>query len=109
MVLSDGRHVVARVGRADVNTPNYQGFDVPWLVSDVEFEAAIYQLLRERPAIKPSALLYHRAPVQFPNPNLNKPDHILGRRLLLYARAAGNNNVWKKLDHDDKVGLHCLD
>jgi hypothetical protein len=82
--LSNRPDIVARLARADVNMPNYDGFPVHVQVPEVKFEAATYGLLRSVPDILASRLLYHRIPVQHVGPRLDLPQDIAGRRLLLF-------------------------
>ena len=90
--LSNLPDVVARFSRRDVNMPNYEAFPIDSLVSDVKFEAAIYELLRSDASILASRLLYHRVPVHVP-PRLNVPQDIVGRSLFLFERSEGENNI----------------
>ena len=103
MDLDDNREIVARLAKVDVNMPNYGGFPLEKLVAKVEFEVAVSPFLREEPMIKASVLIYHRSPVLLPNPSQLKPKNILRRKLQLYIRATGENNIWCELKHDNKV------
>jgi hypothetical protein len=67
-------------------------FDV--LVSEVKFEAAVYELLRLEASIFASRLLYHRVPVQHVPPPLNVPQDIAGCQLFLFERSEGEDNMW---------------
>lgn len=53
---------MARVARADVNMPDYDGSPLKWLQSQVEFEAAMYHLLGGSAEIPTSRLLYFPPP-----------------------------------------------
>lgn len=101
--------MVARIARGDVNMPDFDGFAVEKQIPEVLFEAAVYHLLHNEPDIRASHLLYFRAPVQHLGPRLSVPSDILGRRLFVFERAKGTNNVWEGLNADDKVRLndHC--
>ena len=49
--LSNLPDVVARLSCRDVNIPNYCGFPIGYLVSEVKFEAAVYEILRSDASI----------------------------------------------------------
>ena len=83
--------------------PNYDGFPIQVQVPEVKFEVAVYELLRSEPNILASRLLYHRIPVQHVGPRLDPPRDIAGRRLFLFERAEGENNVWRDLSSEQKV------
>jgi hypothetical protein len=101
--LSNRLNILARLARGDVNMPNYDGFPIHAQVPEVKFEAAAYELLRSEPNILTSRLLYHRIPVQHVGPRLDVPQDIAGRRLLLFERAEGENNIWYDLSPEEKV------
>ena len=101
--LSDQRSIVARLARGDVNMPDFDGFPLDVQVPEVKFEAAAYELLRSQPNILASRLFYHRIPVQHAGPRLVAPQDIAGRRLFLFERAEGENNVWTDLSPAGKV------
>ncbi|KAJ3483200.1 hypothetical protein NLG97_g7363 [Lecanicillium saksenae] len=103
--LSNGTDIVARLSRSDVNMPDYDGFPIDVLVPEVNFEAAVYSLLCSDPTIISSRLLYHRLPLQHAGPRLACPKDILGRRLLAFGRAEGENNVWRDLGSDQRASL----
>ncbi|KAF1348661.1 hypothetical protein BDV97DRAFT_377450 [Delphinella strobiligena] len=71
-------------------------------VSEVLFEAATYELLRDRSGIRASRLLYYRCPVQHPGAKVTVPRDLSGRRLFVFQRAAGVKNVWEELTVDSK-------
>ncbi|KAK3373628.1 3-hydroxybutyryl-CoA dehydratase [Lasiosphaeria ovina] len=87
--LSDGSYLVARFSRSDV--------------SEAKFETEAYQLLRLVPNVLASLLLYYRLPVQLASTSVEVPKDILGRRLFVFERAEGENNVWKTLSPDHKA------
>ncbi len=96
--LSNRPDIVARLARGDhVNMPNYDRFPIDAQVPEVKFEVALYELLRSEPNILASHLLYHRNPVQHVGPRLDHPQDVAGRRLFLFERAEGENNVWYDL------------
>jgi hypothetical protein len=95
--------IVARLARGDVNMPDYRGFPIHVQVPKVKFEAAVYGLLRSKPDIVASRLLYYRIPVQHAGPRLGFPRDIAGRRLFLFERAVGENNIWWDLCPKQKV------
>jgi len=101
--LSNRPDIIARLARGDVNMPDYEGFPVDVQVSEVTFEAATYQLLRSAPGILASRLLYHRIPVLYAGPRRDIPQDITGRRLLIFEKAEGENNVWRDLSPEEKV------
>lgn len=94
---------MARLARSDVNMPNFDGFPVATQASEVLFEAAVYKILRFEPAIRASHLLHYRAPVQYPGPRHAIPWDLSGRRLFVFERAEGKNNVWNELSEQNKV------
>ena len=97
---------MARLARGDVNMPNYDGFPIHVQLPEVNFEAAVYELLRSKPSILASRLPYHRIPVQHVGPRLETPQNIAGRRLFLFERVEGENNVWCDLSSEDQVGAY---
>ncbi|KAL8392575.1 hypothetical protein RB595_002677 [Gaeumannomyces hyphopodioides] len=103
--LRDRPDIVARLARGDVNMPNYDGFPINVQISEVKFEAAVYELLRSEPNIIASRLLYHRIPLQRDGPRLDRPKDIMGRRLLVFERAAGEKNIWRGLSPEQKACL----
>ena len=100
---SDGREMVARLARGDVNMPDFDGFPVTVQVAEVRFVSAVYELLRSESGIRASHLLYSRAPVQPPGPKLTVPLDLSGRRLFVFEKSEGVNNVWTGLTPSDKV------
>lgn len=103
MELSNGRNILARIARDDVNAPDFDGWPMHKQISDVEFEAATYELMLNVPKVLASHLLHHRTPVQHEGPRRQPPLDILGRRLFLFEMAEGRNNVWRDLGAEDKV------
>jgi len=101
--LSNWPDMVARLARGDVNMPNYDGFPIHVQVPEAKFEVAVYELLRSEPNTLASRLLYHRIPVQHDVPRVDPPNDIAGRRLFLFERAEGENNVWGSLSPGEKV------
>jgi hypothetical protein len=99
---------VVRLARGDVNMPNYDGFPIHVQVPEVKFEVAVYELLRSEPNILASRLLYHRIPVQHIGPRLDLPQDIAGRRLFLFERAEGENNIWHDLSLKEKVRIYIV-
>ena len=94
---------VARFSRGDVNMPNCDVFPINDLVSEVKFEAAVYELLQSDASILASCLLYHRVPIQHVPLRLNVPHDITGRRLFLFEKPEGENNIWYELSSEEKV------
>ncbi|KAJ9634519.1 hypothetical protein H2199_008976 [Coniosporium tulheliwenetii] len=101
--LSNRSDVIARLARGDVNMPDYDGFPIHVQVPEVKFEAAAYELLRSQPSIMASRLLYHRIPMQHVGPRLDIPRDLAGRRLFLFERAEGENNVWHDLSPEKQA------
>ena len=101
--LSNQPDIVARLARGDVNMPNFDGFPIEVQVPEAKFEVAVYELLRSEPDIMASRLLYHRIPVQHIGPRLDPPKDIAGRRLFVFEKAEGKNNVWYDLSPEAKV------
>lgn len=100
---SNGLDMVARLARSDVNMPNFEGFPIEEQELEVIFEAAVYNLLRTESDIRTSRLLYHRVPALHPGPKLVIPQDLAGRRLFLFEKAEGVNNVWDELNAANKV------
>ena len=95
--------IMARLARGDVNMPDFEGFPIEQQVPEALFEGAVYEMLRSEPAIRVSYLLYYRPPKQSQEPRLAVPTNLTGRRIFVFARAEGVNNVWKDLGADSKV------
>ncbi len=87
--------------------PNFDGPPIHSQVAEVKFEAAAYELLSFEPNVLASRLLYHRVPVQHNSTGFGFPRDIAGRRLLLFEKAEGENNVWRSLSQDEKVREHA--
>ncbi|KAK4185042.1 hypothetical protein QBC35DRAFT_517184 [Podospora australis] len=95
--------MVARLARDDVNMPDFDSFPVQVQIPEAHFEMAVYNLLRSEPGIMASRLLYGRAPAQYERPGLAIPHDISGRRLFVFERAEGANNVWEDLTPNNKL------
>ncbi|OQD72824.1 hypothetical protein PENDEC_c019G05696 [Penicillium decumbens] len=102
---SNGPDMVARLARGDVNMPDFDGFPIEQQEPEAAFEAAVYNLLRTESDIRASRLLYHRVPVLHPGPKLFIPQDLAGRRLFLFEKAEGVNNVWVELNAANKLRL----
>lgn len=89
--------------------PDFDGFPIDEQAPEAEFEAAVYQLLRTEPEIRISRLAHHRVPVQIPGRRDEIPKDLAGRRLFVFEKAEGMNNVWEELDPGKKVRafLNC--
>lgn len=88
--------------------PDFDGFPIPVQVPEAMFEVAVYELLLSlEPQILASRLLYHRIPMQHVGPRLDLPQDIAGRRLFLFQRAEGENNVWWNLSLEEKVRTYA--
>lgn len=83
--------------------PDFDGFPIETQVPEALFEAAIYEFLRSESDIRASRLLYYRVPVQHPGPRLAIPSDLTGRRLFVFEKAEGMNNVWEDLNANSKV------
>lgn len=51
MKLADGRDILARLARGDVEIPDFDGFPIDAQTAEVRFEAAVYELLASFPQI----------------------------------------------------------
>ncbi|KFY95009.1 hypothetical protein V498_03581 [Pseudogymnoascus sp. VKM F-4517 (FW-2822)] len=91
--LSNRPDVIARLARGDVNMPDFDGFPIHKQIPEANFEVAAYELLRSDPLILASRLLHHRIPMQRVGPRIDVPQDILGRRLFVFERAEGENNI----------------
>lgn len=87
--------------------PGYDGFGIDWLAPELEFEAAVYELLRSEPAIQASHLLYHRVPIEYPPPRMEMPKDIAGRGLLVFERTDGGTLAWRAPTADLRVQRLC--
>ena len=94
---------MARLARGDVNMPDFDGFPIERQAPEALFEAAVYELLCPESDIRISHLLYYRPPVKYPGPRLAIPLDLTGRRLFVFERAEGVNNVWEDLSANSKV------
>lgn len=103
MLLKDGRNIIARVSRGDMNKP---GFDVNAMSNQIKqdhFELAAYDALA--PLGKPFNCrpLYHRDPKKSDD-TLLTPNQ--GRRLFLFQKAEGDTYDyprWRALSAQQKV------
>ncbi|KAJ7459724.1 hypothetical protein FB451DRAFT_1141519 [Mycena latifolia] len=101
----NGKDVLVRVRRSDVNWPKYHdhGWPIAQLVVEIEFEAATYQLLRANREILASNLLYYRGPTQVQRSDKDLaeiPKDLVGRPIFVFEKAEGVKNVWP--DNRDK-------
>ncbi|KAL7970401.1 3-hydroxybutyryl-CoA dehydratase [Trichoderma sp. SZMC 28014] len=103
--LSKGEDIVARLARSDVNMPDFDGFPIDVQVPEVKFEAEIYKLLLPETDILVSRLLYYRIPKLYEGSKLERPSDIAGRRLFVFQRSEGENNVWHNLKLDQQSCL----
>ncbi|KAK4229195.1 hypothetical protein QBC38DRAFT_535203 [Podospora fimiseda] len=103
----DDDMIVGRLAQNDVNMPDFDSFPVEVQIPEVQFEMAVYNLLRSDPGILASRLFYGRAPVQYEKLGLQGgiPHDISGRRLLVFEKAEGRNNVWEELTDENKFIL----
>lgn len=84
--------------------PNYDGFELDYLLGDIKFEIAAYNLL-EKSAVPASRLLYSRLPVQHTGSRTDIPTDVTGRRLMVFEKVDGRDNVWHGLNAEGKVGF----
>lgn len=96
---------MARVARAGVNMPDYDGFPLTWLHNQVEFEAAVYHLLEGSTGILTSRLLFFRHAKQSSGPKTDLPRDINGRQIMLFEMSEGDTPPWGELNESQKVGL----
>jgi len=101
--MSDGRHLVARLSRGDVNMPRYDGSTMDFLLQELQFEVDACALVQRVPAIIASRIVDYRAPVQSAAPRFDMPKDIAGRRLMIFEKGEGEHNVWRNLSPDAKV------
>lgn len=94
---------MARLDRDDFNAAGYDGFPFERQVPEAKFEVAVYELLRSNTDILVSNLLYHRIPILHDGPKLHRPHDIAGRRLFVFEKAEGENNIWNDLDSQQNV------
>lgn len=92
---------MARVARADVNMPDYDGSPLKWLQSQVEFEAAVYHLGGSA-EIPTSRLLYFRHPEQSEGPKTELPRNISA---MLFDLSRGGTSPWRELNDSQKGGV----
>ncbi|KAG6810771.1 hypothetical protein H0H92_010399 [Tricholoma furcatifolium] len=103
--MSNGRDIVARLGRDDVNMPAFRGFPIRYQIVEAEFEAAVYTKLRSDPHIRSSHLIYYRAPSQYYDymDRTSLPREITGRRLFVFERPAAKQKSWVNLNLEDRM------
>ncbi|KAF2496828.1 3-hydroxybutyryl-CoA dehydratase [Lophium mytilinum] len=105
MKTAHGPDLVARLARGDVNMPEFDGLSIRVQIAEIKFEAAAYQLLSSEPSILVSRLLYYRIPTKHGGPVVKPPRNLAGRRLMVFERAEGGNDVWDDLDEQGKAFL----
>ena len=104
--LSDQRYVMARLSKADLNMPDYNGLGVAWLHNTIEFEAAIYDLLEGTAEIPTSRLLHFRHSEQSQEALPLPLQEISGRQLMLFDVSKEETpRYFHDLSDDQKVGL----
>ncbi|UKZ67459.1 uncharacterized protein TrAtP1_008618 [Trichoderma atroviride] len=103
--LTKGKDIVARLARGDVNMPGFDGFPIDVQVPEAKFEAEVYKLLLPETNIMVSRLLYHRIPKLYEGTKGERPEDIAGRRLFVFQRSEGENNVWRTLKLDQQSCL----
>lgn len=101
--LSDGRDVIARMAKADVNMPRYDGWPIDWLHKQLEVEANIYKLLMKFKKIPSPDLLYFRRCEQQYGSRGEPPKDVIGRQLMIFDMAEGHCGVWRELSNHQKV------
>jgi len=107
VLLADGRDIIARLARSDVNMPRWVGFPSEKQISEVDFETAVQDLLNDEAEIPVSRVLYSRAPVKHVCQAAPPLTDILGRRLIVSERTEGRKaqDVWT--EYDDEVKVRC--
>ncbi|KAI4632831.1 hypothetical protein J4E80_000189 [Alternaria sp. BMP 0032] len=103
--VRNGPDMVVRLARGDVNMPDFDGFAIEQQIPEVLFEAATYTLLRNEAEVRASRLIYSRAPLLKPGSRTQVPDDLSGRRMFVFERSDGTNNVWEELDAGGKESL----
>lgn len=103
MQLQNHPDIIARLARGDVNMATFDGFPLEEQISEVNFEAATYEILRDVVGIPATHLLYHRVPARIDGPRLRKRIDIRGRRLMIFQKPEGIHVVWRELDKDQQV------
>lgn len=95
--------IIARLNKADVNWPNYSAWPFHKLVPEVEFEAAVYELLKNAPHTEASELHFYRVPIQHLESRTETPADISGRALFLFGRSEGEKNLYADLCAKERV------
>jgi hypothetical protein len=83
--------------------PDFGGFKIEDQVNDVQFEAAVYGLLKGNLDIRASRLLYFRVPVHHHGTKTAPLANLSGRRLFVFEKDEGTTNVWHDLTAGAKV------
>ena len=107
MKLSNEQEVVARISRADINMPKYDGQAIPFVKNDHSFEVAALHLAKSG-WFRASRLLYDRIPVCREGPKLDVPKDIVGRGMHLFEKAYGERNIFYWQTPEEKVS-HARD
>lgn len=109
MKLSNQREILVRLGRADINVPNCDGFTFDTIIRELNFESAAYTLLSGHPEIPVSTLLYLRPPVKHESGvDYDVGRSVQGRRLMVFDFSHGRSNVWWQLLPEGKVSSQFL-
>ncbi|KAE9971124.1 hypothetical protein EG328_005823 [Venturia inaequalis] len=103
--VSGGMDIIARLNKADVNWPNYSAWPFHKLVPEVEFEAAVYELLKNAPHTEASELHFYRVPIQHLESRTEIPADISGRALFLFGRSEGEKNLYADLCAKERTYL----
>lgn len=77
--------------------PHFAGFSLERQLSDHDFEAAIYDLLRNDQQIRPAKLKYARSPRQHTESTQSAPSDLSGRRMFVFQKVEGDTNVFASL------------
>lgn len=96
---------MARVARADVNMPKYDGFLLLWLHNQAEFEAAVYHLPEGIAEVPTSRLLYSGRPRQSDRPKTELPKDISGRKAMLIDMRKAKSLLWQDTKKNQKVSV----
>lgn len=96
---------MARVARADVNMPKYDGFLLLWLHNQAEFEAALYHLPEGIAEVPTSRLLYSGHPRQSDRPKTELPKDVSEREVTLFDMRKANSLLWWDTKKTQKVSV----
>lgn len=102
-MLKDGRNIIARVSRGDMNKPDFDSNAIDKQIKEDHFELAVYDALVPLGDPFNCRPLYHRDPKRSDGSVLAS-NH--GRRLFLFQKAEGETfdyPRWRALNNRQKV------